>query len=94
MVTKVTFTLDAETIERLRKAASRLQKPKSYVVREAIRDFADRIGNLSEEERRQMLKVFDRVVPAIPKGPVAEVQAELKQVRSARRKGGRKNATR
>ena len=94
MVTKVTFTLDAETIERLRKAAARLQKPKSYVVREAIRDFADRIGNLSEEERRQMLKVFDRVVPTIPKRPVADVQEELKQVRSARRKGGRKNATR
>ncbi len=94
MATKVTFTLDEETIERLRKAASRLQKAKSYVVREAIRDFADRIGNLSEEERRQMLKVFDRVVRAIPKRPLAEVQAELKQVRSARRKGGRKNATR
>ena len=93
MATKVTFTLDDETVERLRQAAERIQKPKSQIVREAIRDFADRLGNLSEQERVEMLKVFDRVVPAIPKRPLAEVQSELKRIRESRRRGGRRAAT-
>ena len=91
---KVTFTLDEETVDSLSKAASRLQKPKSYVVREAIRDFADRIGNLTEQERRHMLETFDKLVPAIPKRRLSEVQSELEEVRSTRRGGGRKNSGR
>ena len=93
MATKVTFTLDDETIERLRQAAERIQKPKSQVVREAIRDFADRLGKLSERERVEMLKVFDQVIPAIPKRPLAQVQSELKRIRESRRSGGRQTAT-
>ena len=50
----------------LRKSAQRLRRPLSAVVREAIRDYSDRIGNLSEEERRRMLEIFDRMVPRIP----------------------------
>src|ERR1700686_2118054 len=58
---KVTFTLDVETIRRLRDAAERLAKPQSAVVREAIEDFHDRLGKLSERERTQLLSAFDQL---------------------------------
>ena len=91
---KVTFTLDEATVERLRQAAARARKPQSQVVREAVKDYADRVGRLSEEERMRLLKVFDTVVPAIPLRPAARVDAELQAIRSARRKGGRQHARR
>jgi len=91
---KVTFTLDEETVDSLRQTAARLQKSKSYVVREAIRDFADRIGNLTEQERRRMLELFDEVVPAIPKRRLSHVVSELERLRVARRGGGRRSPDR
>jgi hypothetical protein len=87
---KVTFTLDAATIRRLKDAAEKLSKPQSAVVREAIQDFHDRIGKLSEQERVHMLRVFDKLVPRIPSRPVAEVEHELAELRRARRAGGRR----
>jgi len=53
---KVTFTLDRETVGRLRQASERLSKPKSAVVREAIHDFSERVGRLSERERLRELR--------------------------------------
>lgn len=88
-IKKVTFTLDEATIARLAKAAQRLDKPKSQVVREAIREYSDRIGKLSEQERLRILSVFDEVVPRIPERPQEEVSAELRALRAARRQGGR-----
>ena len=41
------------------------------------------------DERARMLVTFDRVVPSIPARPVEEVEAELEEVRQARRGGGR-----
>jgi predicted transcriptional regulator len=35
---KVTFTLDDQTVARLRQAAARLNRPQSQVVRDAVRD--------------------------------------------------------
>lgn len=90
---KVTFTLDQTTINRLRQAAERLSKPKSEVVREAIHDFHDRIGRLSERERLRMLQIFDQVVPLIPPRPRSEVDQELREIRRARRAGGRRSRT-
>ena len=87
--TKVTFTLDADTVTRLDAIAERLALPKSRVVREAIREFADRAGRLSERERRCLLEAFDRLVPAIPSRPVRDVERELAALRRARRSGGR-----
>jgi hypothetical protein len=89
--TKVTFTLDAETITRLSATAERLALPKSAVVREAIRDFSDRAGRLSERERQQMLEAFDRLVPAIPPRPLRDVERELTEIRNARRAVGRRS---
>jgi predicted transcriptional regulator len=87
---KVTFTFDDETVNALRRTASRLKKPQSAVVREAIQEYANRAGRLSEEERRHLLKVFDRMVARIPAGSQAEADAEIAQIRSARKTGGRR----
>ena len=87
--TKVTFTLDPETLDRLRVTAERLAVPKSAVVREAIRDFSERAGKLGEAERRRQLAVFDRLVPLIPRRSRDEVERELEALRRARRAGGR-----
>ena len=88
---KVTFTLDAETVGRLKKAAERLHKPQSQVVREAVAEYADRVDRLSDAERRELLRTFDRLVPAIAGRPLEETDAEIRAVRAARRQGGRRH---
>lgn len=89
---KVTYTVDERTLDRLEQAAARLGKPKSQIVREAIQDYAERIGRLSERERLRMLRLFDEHVAAIPDRPEAEVDEELETIRRARRSGGRRSA--
>lgn len=91
---KVTFTLDDATVEQLRRTARRLAKPQSQVVREAVKDYAERAGHLSEAERTHLLKVFDTLVPAIPSGSAARADAELRAVRRARRRHGRRPGAR
>lgn len=91
---KLTFSLDETTVEQLRRAADRLGKPQSQVVREAIHDYAARIGKLSEEERVRLLKIFDTVVPAIPRRPLREVEREIAEVRQARRQAGQRRSRR
>ncbi|MEE8367037.1 MAG: hypothetical protein V3S30_01850 [Thermoanaerobaculia bacterium] len=86
---KMTFSLDEETAVCLRATAERLARPKSHVVREAIRDFARRADRLSDAEKRKMLGLFDELVPRIPSRPEEEVEAELAAIRSARHGGGR-----
>lgn len=86
---KMTFSLDEMTASRLDDTASSLRKPKSEIVREAIRDYADRAGQLSEAERLRLLGVFDDVVAAIPEGTAGAVDAELEALRRSRRRGGR-----
>lgn len=87
---KKTFVLDEPTAGQLRQAAARLARPQSEVVRLAIRDYADRIGKLSERERLHVLRVFDDLVPRIPARPAAAVDRELEAIRAARRRGGRR----
>jgi hypothetical protein len=91
---KVTFTFDPATIARLEEAASRLVMPKSAVVREAILEYHERIGRLSESERLRLLRTFDEVVPRIPSGSAGGVDRELAAIRKARRSGGRRAASR
>jgi hypothetical protein len=86
---KVTFTLDDGTVELLRQAAERLSKSKSEVVRNAIQEFHDRIGRLSERERLAKLKLFDELVPLIPRRNSGDVAKELDEIRLARRSSGR-----
>jgi metal-responsive CopG/Arc/MetJ family transcriptional regulator len=86
---KATFTLDDETVETLRRTADRLGKPRSAVLREAIRDYAARAGRLSEEERRRMLRSLDAFLSHPSDRSQATVDRELREVREARRRGRR-----
>jgi predicted transcriptional regulator len=86
---EVTFTLDDVTVSRLRDAAERLSKSKGEIVREALHDYCDRIGRLSQRERVAMLRAFDELLPKIPRRSAASVDAEFAGLRPARRTGGR-----
>lgn len=85
----MTFSLDDRTARRLELTAERLRKPKSEIVREAIQDYSERIGRLSETERLGLLRTFDELVARIPQRPAGEVAAELDALRRSRRGGGR-----
>jgi len=85
--TKVTFTLDAEIVRKIESGTR--AKPKSQIVHDAIGDYHARIGRLSEAERQRMWKLFDTLVPRIPARRQKAVDEELKEIRSARRSGGR-----
>ncbi len=89
--TKVTFTFDPATITRLNDAAQRLAKPKSEIVREAIQEYHQNIGRLSESEKQRMLQALDEFGKLPPTRTQAEVDAELKEIRRARRHGGRRH---
>ena len=87
---KVTFTFDDGTVDRIDRTAQRLGMSKSRVVREAVREYAARVGRISESERLRALRILDEMVARIPKRSLDEVEREIKQVRVARRGGGRR----
>jgi predicted DNA-binding protein len=87
---KMTFTLDEATANRLNVAASRLKKPKSEVVREAIQDYYAKTDRLSETERLRMLRVLKEYMAKPPTRPQAEVDRELREIRASRRRGWRR----
>jgi predicted transcriptional regulator len=91
---KVTFTLDDETVARLRKIAERARKAQSLIVREAIAEYAARGERLSEDERDRALKAYDALAPAVRRRPPAEIARELRELRTARRAVGRRTAAR
>ena len=82
---KVTYSLDDATVRRIRRAAERLGKPQSLIVREAVAEYDARTDRLSEVERLRMLEVLDR----LHEEPVARsresVQAEIQEIRRSRR---------
>lgn len=87
--TKVTFTLDEATIRRLQLAAEQLHVPKSQIIREAVADFHEGIGRLSEAERQRQLRVLRELAPTIPLRSDDDVKKEIAEIRAARRHGGR-----
>jgi hypothetical protein len=94
---KVTFTLDQRTVSLLDESAAQLAIPKSRVVSRAIQDFHERTGNpqgpserLGEPERLRMLKAIQQMMRRAPSRPQHEVDRELKEIRAARRRGGRR----
>lgn len=89
MAVKVTFTLDEETVARLGQTARRLARPKSAVVREAIREYHARADRLSEAERRRMLAIVRRMRARPPERGLAAMKRELAEIRAIRRHGGR-----
>ena len=88
---KVTYTLDDETVERIRRIAGRLGKPQSMVVREAVKDYEARSDKLSEEERTRLLAALDAAMAKLTPRPRSEIDAELSEIRRARRHGGRRH---
>ena len=88
---KVTYTLDDETVQRIRRVATRLGKPRSQVVREAVKDYEARSDRLSDDERARMLAALDQHLRAMPKRAQAQVDAELAELRRARRRIGRRH---
>ena len=88
---KVTFTLDEATVKRIEAASQRLAMPKSQVVREAVQEYHQRLGHMSEQERKRMLAVFGEVIPRLPPRSPKEIRRELQQIRMARKGGGRKS---
>lgn len=84
---KVTFSLDDETVDTLRKAAQRTRKPQSLVVREAIAQYATREELLSDGDRERMLGVLRRMRRRPPTRPQSEVDRELQDIRRSRRTG-------
>lgn len=89
---KVTFTLDEETVAELERTAERLQRPKSRVVREAVREYAARADRLTDAERQRLLSALDDALRRVPERPATEVDAELAMLRQARSEGGRGSA--
>ncbi len=82
---KVTYSLDDATVRRIRRAAERLGKPQSQVVREAVADYDARTDRMSEAERLRMLDVLDRWRKEhTPRSPES-VEAELREIRESRR---------
>ena len=92
MAIKVTFTLDETTIGRLNDTARLLAKPKSEVVREAIRDYHSKSDRLGEDERKRMLRVLDGIIRRPPTRSQRDVGREIAQIRAARKSGGRLHA--
>jgi len=87
---KMTFTVDEQTVETLRRMAARLKKPQSVIFREAIKDYAENAGRLGHEERERMMAVLDRMRTRKPARSQAEVNAEIADIRASRRSGGRR----
>ena len=82
---KVTYSLDDATVRRIRRAAERLGKPQSLVVREAVAEYDARTDRLSEAERLRMLEVLDRLHEEPLARPRESVEAEIQEIRRSRR---------
>jgi len=66
--------------------------PKSQVVREAVQMYGEQLGRLSDEERDEKLRIFDKMMSDLPPRARGDIDAELDSVRSARRGGGRRQS--
>jgi len=86
---KVTYSLDDATVRRIRAVSVRLGIPQSQMVREAVADYAARKDRLSEAERLRMLEVLERIRDSPPSRPQEEVEAELREIREARKRAWR-----
>lgn len=91
---KATFTLDAETVAALKRAAARTGKPQSLVVREAVAQYDARADRLSHAEQRHMLGVLAEIRRQGPTAGAEDVKAEIAEVRRSRRQGGRRSPSR
>lgn len=87
MASKVTYTLDEETVGRIRKLAERSRKPQSQIVREAIAHYAAREHTLTDDERERKLVILREMASTLPARPHQDVNRELGELRKSRRVG-------
>ena len=90
MAKKVTFTLDAATVDLIRAIAERKKQPRSLVVREAVAVYAAQEDKLDAAERARRLRVLDTLMAQPPTRPRRDVEEELRAIRRARRVGWRR----
>jgi hypothetical protein len=86
---KVTFTLDEATIQLLKEAAMVTGKSQSLIVREAVAQYGRRRDKMDPEERMHKLQVFRELRKAGPFISRAEADAEIEEIRKARREDRR-----
>jgi hypothetical protein len=84
---KLTFSMDEESVQTLRRVAERSRKPQSLIVREAIAQYAAREEVLPAEERERLLAVVHRIKQRPSTRPASAVREELKEIRRSRRAG-------
>ncbi len=84
---KLTFSLDEESVQTLRRVAERSRKPQSLIVREAIAQYAEREEVLSPGERDRLLGILRRIKQRPATRPKAAVREELQEIRRTRRTG-------
>lgn len=90
MVKKVTFTLDAATVDLIRSIAERKKRPQSQVLREAVAVYGAQEEKLDDAERDRRLRLIDELMALPPTRPQGEVKKELRELRRARRVGWRR----
>ena len=83
---EMTFTFDDTTAAKLRQSAARLDKSLREVVCEAIDDYADRVWQLGEREKRHLLRVVNDMMPAM----TAADESDAAEPVEARRAGDRR----
>ena len=84
---KLTFSLDEDSVQTLRRVSERSRKPQSLIVREAIAQYAEREEVLSPEERDRLLAVLHRIRQRPATRPASAVREELREIRRSRRSG-------
>ena len=82
---KVTYTIDEETLARIRTTAARFKKPQSQIVREAVRHYAEHTDRLTGEERRERVQRIKAMMARPHTRTAKEVDAELAAIRASRR---------
>ena len=84
---KLTFSLDDETVQLLRRVAERSGKPQSLIVREAVAQYAAREEMLSDADRERLFTVLQQIKTRPGSRTAVEVDRELQELRRARRTG-------
>jgi len=84
---KLTFSLDEDSVQTLRRVSQRSRKPQSLVVREAIAQYAEREEVLSPEERDRLLAVLHGIKRRPATRAASAVRGELGEIRRSRRTG-------
>src|ERR1017187_7373178 len=62
---------------------------KAAAIPAGVAEYHGRIDRFSESDIQKRLKIFDTMIALIPARPQREVDAELKEIRRARRSAGR-----